>query len=860
MADAQPLALTPDQLRWTCDPGQFGFESAEELPIAPGIIGQERAMEAIRLGVRIRSKGHNIFVSGPAGSGRATTVRHLLEQIDSGRGAPPDLVYVHNFREPDHPAALLLPAGRGRELERELREFVLALRRAIPQMYESDDWKRRRKELIELHGNQEKEQVRTLETRVREAQFALVQVQMGPFSRPEVAPLVEGEPRPLDQLESLAAQGKFPVEELARLRQLYDELRTLLEETFKQGRDVHRRLKEALARLEQDYGRPIVVEALEDIKESFCDARLSLHLDQVRDQILSNLRLFIDKEPEEGEEPPRVPLEDDERYRPFLVNVVVDNTGITRPPVVVETAPNYRNLFGTIEKVVDRTGHWRTDFMHIRPGSVLRANGGFLIIDLMDAAAEPGVWAALKRTLRHQQIDIQSFDPTYLLSTSALKPEPVRIDIRVIALGDAYMYHYLWSVDPDFRKIFKVKAEFDTVMPRDAASIIRYASFIRNVCAEEGLVHPDRSGVAALIEHGVRLAGQGGKLSTRFSELADLLREASYWAELEGATVATRVIVERALRERERRHRVPEEKMQELIEDGTIRIETVGGVIGQVNGLSVFDLGDHRFGKPTRITAQCSLGQGGLLSIEREAELSGRSFNKAMLIIEGFFRARFGQDYPMSLTASIAFEQSYGEVDGDSASVAEIVALVSALAELPVRQELAVTGSADQVGHTQPIGGVNEKVEGFFEVCRARGLTGTQGVVLPRENVQDLQLHSDVVEAVRAGQFHVYAASSVEEAIELLLGVKIGQRAEDGLYEENSVFGRVQDRVHYYAERMREFGKPPDGPEGLPPGGEGGHTPHPDPGSPATDPPPSNPEGSDPASPADGHGAEPATP
>lgn len=300
MADAQPLALTPDQLRWTCDPGQFGFESAEELPIAPGIIGQERAMEAIRLGVRIRSKGHNIFVSGPAGSGRATTVRHLLEQIDSGRGAPPDLVYVHNFREPDHPAALLLPAGRGRELERELREFVLALRRAIPQMYESDDWKRRRKELIELHGNQEKEQVRTLETRVREAQFALVQVQMGPFSRPEVAPLVEGEPRPLDQLESLAAQGKFPVEELARLRQLYDELRTLLEETFKQGRDVHRRLKEALARLEQDYGRPIVVEALEDIKESFCDARLSLHLDQVRDQILSNLRLFIDKEPEEG--------------------------------------------------------------------------------------------------------------------------------------------------------------------------------------------------------------------------------------------------------------------------------------------------------------------------------------------------------------------------------------------------------------------------------------------------------------------------------------------------------------------------------------------------------------------------------
>ncbi|MFN8548003.1 MAG: AAA family ATPase [Candidatus Eisenbacteria bacterium] len=817
MPEPSSHELNVQELRWSCDPAQFSFETVEELPATQGIIGQDRAIEAIRLGVTIRSKGHNVYVAGPAGSGRATSVRHLLQTLDTGRGAPPDLIYVHNWKEPDHPLSLLLPNGLGRRFAREMEELVSALRRGIAQIYESEDWKRRRAEIVERFGGQEKEALRDFDAKVRAEHFALGQVQMGPFTRPEVAPLIAGEPRSLEQLEELSAQGKFPAEELARLRERYASLRGVMEEVWKRGRELRRQLKDALAELEQASARPLLDDLLGDLVELFKDGRVSAHLESVREVVLADLSRFVDKEPEEGEAPPRPTLREDERYRPFLVNLLIDNSDVPRAPVVVETSPNYRNLFGTVEKVVDRTGHWRSDFLHIKPGSLLRANGGFLIIDLMDAAAEPGVWPALKRALRNQQIDIQSFDPMYLFSTSALKPEPVKIDVRVIVLGDDYTYQVLWNYDPDFRKIFKVKADFDTVMPRTPESIARYSGFMRNVCAAESLHYPTRTGVAAIVEHGARLAGQGGRLSTRFSDLADLLRESSYWADRLGANHITRELVDRALEERERRHRFPEEKMQELIEEGIIRIETEGGVVGQVNGLSVFDLGDHRFGKPTRITAQSSLGQGGLLSIEREAELSGRSFNKAMLIIEGFFRARFGQDYPLSLTASIAFEQSYGEVDGDSASVAEIVALVSSLAELPVRQDLAVTGSADQVGNAQPIGGVNEKVEGFFDVARARGLSGSHGVIIPRQNVVDLMLRADVIDAVERGIFHLYAVDTVEQAVEILLGGKIGARAEDGLYEENSIFGRTQDKLHFYAERMREFGKPPDGPEGAPP-------------------------------------------
>ncbi|MDM7917393.1 MAG: ATP-binding protein, partial [Candidatus Eisenbacteria bacterium] len=397
----------------------------------------------------------------------------------------------------------------------------------------------------------------------------------------------------------------------------------------------------------------------------------------MRDEVLSNMHRFLDKDGEEGEDQARLPIQEDERYRPFLVNVLVDNTGVERPPVVIETSPNYRNLFGTIEKVVDRSGHWRSDFLHIRAGSVLRANGGFLVINLLDAIVEPGVWPALKRTLKNQQIDIQSFDAMYLFSTSATKPEPIRIDVRVVVIGDGASYQILSTMDPDFAKIFKVKAEFDWEMPRTPENIHRYAAFAASFCHVEGFQCMDKTGVAALVEYGVRLAGRNAKLSARFGEIATLIRESNYWAGRMGKKVLDREVVLRAIQEKENRLRLPEERLQEYFNEGTLFLETAGGAVGQINGLSYLGTEDYAFGKPVRITAQTALGRAGLINVEREAEMSGPTFNKAMLIIEGWFRALFGREYPISLSASICFEQSYGGIEGDSASVAELCALLS---------------------------------------------------------------------------------------------------------------------------------------------------------------------------------------
>jgi ATP-dependent Lon protease len=802
------VRVPADRLRWQCDPDSLGFERTDEIPETKGIIGQDRAIEALRLAFSVRSKGHNVYVSGDSGTGRTTTVKHLLETLDTGRRAPQDIVYVHNFRLPDSPTAILLPAGRGQSFRREMEEFVVAMRRNIAQVFESDHYKERTKQVVERFKETEKEAIRVFEDRIRVEAFALIQIQMGPFSKPEIAPVINGEPVPLERLEALVHQEKFSNDEFKRLQDKHGELRRLMEDTFKKARDVKRKLRDELGQLEKEFGRPIIADALNDIKEDYPFPKVPEYLDQVRDEVLSNMGQFLDKEADEGEEQPRLPIGEDERYRRFLVNVLVDNTGVERPPIVVETSPNYRNLFGTIEKVVDRSGHWRSDFLHIRAGSVLRANGGFLVINLLDAIGEPGVWPALKRTLKNQLVDIQVFDSMYLFSTSATKPEPIKIDVRVAVIGDPHSYHVLADMDPDFQKIFKVKAEFDSVMPRTPENIHRYAAFASSFCAAEQFLTMDKTGVAALVEHGVRLSGRTGKISTRFGEIANIVRESNYWAGRMGAPVINHEVVERAIREKENRVRLPEEKLQELFAEGVLFVQTDGARVGQVNGLSYYDLGDYEFGKPTRITARTALGRSGLINVEREAEMSGPTFNKAMLIIEGYFRANFGQDYPLAFSASICFEQSYGGIEGDSASLAELLVLFSSLSDVPLRQDLAVTGSVNQYGDVQPIGGVNEKIEGFFDVCAMRTLTGRQGVVVPAANLGDLMLRSDVVEAVREGRFHVYAVGRVEEAVTLFAGLPTGERGGDGAFPGGSLFARVDATLRRYAVTMRNFSRP----------------------------------------------------
>ncbi len=807
MSEVSDRTVPVEKLRWQCNPDSLGFERVTEVAPKKGIIGQDRAIRAMRLAFSMRSKGHNVYVSGPSGTGRTSTVKHLLETMDTGRRAPMDIVYVNNFRAPEMPIAIQLPAGRGQAFRRDMEEFVLSLKRNITQIYESEHYKERTKQVMERFREQEKEAIRQFEETIRAENFALVQIQMGPFTKPEIAPIIAGEPVQLEKLESLSLQEKFSPDEYRRLKEKYSQLRSVMEDTFRKVRDIKRALKEELSHLEKEFGRPVIADALGDIKEDYPNGKVAEYLDQVRDQVLSNMNQFLEKDGDEAEQQPPVPAHEDERYRLFLVNVVVDNTGVERPPVIVETSPNYRNLFGTIEKVVDRSGHWRSDFLHIRAGSVLRANGGFLVINLLDAIGEPGVWAALKRTLKNQQIDIQSFDPLYLFSTSATKPEPISVDVRVAVIGDPYSYHILYHQDPDFSKIFKVKADFDSVMDRNDESIHRYAVFISSFCGREHMRCMDNTGVAAVLEHGVRLAGRRRKLSTRFSEIADIVREANYWAEQEGAEIMTRAVVETAIRAKEDRMRLPEEKVQELFEDGSLLIETEGSVTGQVNGLSYYDLGDFQFGRPSRITAQTAMGRGGFINIEREARMSGPTFNKAMLIIEGFFRGWFGQSFPLSLSASIGFEQSYGGIEGDSASVAELCALLSSLADVPIRQDLAVTGSVNQYGDVQPIGGVNEKVEGFYDVCRARGITGTQGVVIPVSNQDDLMLRMDVVDAAREGRFHIHAVRRVEEALELFTGLPVGERDADGKFADGTLYAKVEAKLRRYAEQMREFGR-----------------------------------------------------
>jgi ATP-dependent Lon protease len=451
-------------------------------------------------------------------------------------------------------------------------------------------------------------------------------------------------------------------------------------------------------------------------------------------------------------------------------------------------------------------GSWKTDFTKVRSGSFLKANGGYLVLNALDVFIEPGVWISLKRTLRNRTMEMQSFDPFYLFaSSSALKPEPIEVKVKVVMIGDAHLYETVYAVDEDFKKIFKIKADFDTVMERKDETQLKYAAFIRKICSDEKLLPFDRSGVAAVIEYGVRLAGRQKKLSTEFHRITDILREASYWGKKDGSSTVTEKHVDQAISEKIYRKKMIEEKIQEMIDDGIILIDSEGARVGQVNGLSVYDLGEYAFGKPSRITAQTSMGKAGIINIEREADLSGRTHNKGVLILGGYLRGKYAQDKPLTLTTSICFEQSYGGIDGDSASSTEVYAILSSLAEIPIRQEVAVTGSVNQNGEIQPIGGVNQKIEGFFDVCKVRGLTGTQGVMIPHQNIGDLMLRKDIVSAVSEGQFHIYPVKTIDQGIEILTGVPAGEKKPDGAYPEGTVNFRVNKKLTDLAKSMKEF-------------------------------------------------------
>ena len=805
MSRIEDLELSPDELRWTCDPAALGIRCTDEVAKDEAIIGQDRAVRAISLGLKLRAKGYNIYVAGPPGTGKTTTIHRLLETVGKEGATPPDICYLNNFKDPDMPTAVRLPAGKGAAFRRDMVDFVVQLRRSIVQIFESDQFKEKTKSLIEEFKEREKAIIRSFEEKIRTENFALVQVQVGPFSKPEVAPVIAGEPVPMERLDSLTHQGQFSKEEFERLKIKYQELSEQLEMIFRSTREIKKELRSKLAGQQKEFAAPAVNDSLDDLKREYDVPRIQGYFEQVREEVLDNLERFTNASDEDEESKAGAMRSVEEKFRPFMVNVVVDNSRTEGPPAIDETSPNYRNLFGTIERVMEKPGVWSSDFTNIKAGSMLRANGGYIILNLLDMIVEPGVWPALKRTLKHNKVDIQTYDPFYLLGASALKPEPIDIDVKILMIGDSYSYNILYSLDEDFRKIFKIKAEFDSLMVRGDENVQRYACFVSSLAEKESLRHMDANGLAALVEHGVRVAGRKNKLTTNFSHVADVIREADYWAAEEGAKVVSSPHVEKALRERAYRSKKVEDHIQELMEEGTILIDTEGMKVGQVNGLSVYDLGDYAFGRPSRITSKTSLGQSGILSIEREVEMSGQIHDKGILILEGFLRHHFAQGKPLTLAASICFEQSYSGVEGDSASSTEIYCLLSSLSGVPIHQDKAVTGSVNQHGEIQPIGGVNEKVEGFFDVCKAKGLTGTQGVLIPRLNVDDLMLREDVVGAVRDGRFHVWAVSTIQEGIEILTGVSAGLQEPNGSWDPGSVFGRVDGTLQRFAEAMKAF-------------------------------------------------------
>ena len=800
--------LTPQRLRWRCAPTNFAFKTTDDLDDCPiQIIGQNRAMEALRLGLTMRSEGYNIFVTGDVGSGRSTVVRRMLDGLDRGDVAPDDLVYVHNFQDADQPRRLILGAGQGRKLRDAMEELLEQISRDLRGMFDSEEYRKERTVLIEGTATEQKARLKEFEKKVQEQGFTLVQVQMGPLSRPQLVPVVAGNPVDMDQLEGLVEEGQFKQTDYEDLQKLRIELVGEMEQLGKSFRNADRDLRKTLAGLDRDLARPLVEEAIAEVREGFEAEGLSTYLDPVGEDVLENLGLFRDAHegtsPEEAAAATGENALDRERYR---VNVLVDNSKTGGLPIIWETAPSYRNLFGTIEKVRTPSGDFVTDHMHIRGGSLLRANGGILVVDAMDMLVEPGVWAALKRTLRNRSVEIQSFDPLQLFASASLKPQAVPIDVKVIMLGTRHIYHVLYNLDEDFKTIFKVKSEFAMFTDRSDEELYNYACFVRKKVKDDDLKAFHRDAVAAIVEHGVRLAGDLEKLTTRFTEIADLIREAGYWADRENARNVREKHVVLALRQQVHRVSMFEEILRERIAEGTVLIDFEGAKVGQINGLALLNQGDYEFAQPSRITATTAMGRNGIIDIEREAHMSGSIHTKGVLILSGFLRAHFAQNKPLALTASLTFEQSYGGIDGDSASSAELYVLLSSLSEVPLRQGVAVTGSVNQMGEVQPIGGVNRKIEGFFDLCRIVGLTGDQGVMIPTRNVRNLMLRKDVVEQVRKGKFHIWAVSTIEEGLRVLTVEEPGVAAEDGTYPEGTIYHRVNEKLGRLAEDVRRFG------------------------------------------------------
>ena len=798
IVNTRSLELGPEQLRLKGDPSQFPFKSTAELPPLEAIIGQERAVRAIDFGIDMPNQGYNIYAVGPAGSGRTTTVRRFLSGRAAQRPVPAEWCYVYNFEDPRRPKAISLPAGRATKLRSQMIELVKQLQREIPRAFEGEYYEQRRRE-ISLDLQQKQQQLlQDLEKYLNERGFALIRVQTGLG----IAPMLKGEVLTGEAYEKLDPETKKKFESFR------PELQEQFDKTMRLARELDRQGKQRIDSITNDLAGIVVNPLVDEIKGGFSDCpKVEAYLEAVRSDVIQHATDFVPNP--EAEKSPLLMMAkaQEERWLDhYKVNVLAEAGESRFAPVVIEDNPTYYNLIGRIEHRAE-FGAMVTDFMQIRAGALHRANGGYLVIEAKDILQNQASWEALKRALRNREIKIGDIAEFYgLVAAATLEPEPIPLDVKVVIIGDERLYQLIQVYDEDFRELFKVKAEFAVTMPRDAKAAQEYALFVGDLCRREGLRHFDPGATSEILDEAARLADDQHKVITRFAEVADLVREAVFWASRAGRELVTTEDVRAAVKERDYRLSQTAERYRETIQEGVILIATQGAAAGQVNGLSVVQLANYEFGLPSRITARTFMGRAGVVSIDREVKMSGPIHDKGQLILASYLSSRFAQQRTLSMSATLTFEQSYSGVEGDSASSTELYALLSDLSGVPIKQSLAVTGSVNQFGQVQAIGGVNAKIEGFFDVCKENGLTGDQGVLIPHSNVRHLMLRDDVVQAVAEGKFHIYAVSTIEEGIELLTGAPAGEMSAEGTYPEGTIYARVQAKLSKYAESLKEEG------------------------------------------------------
>lgn len=796
---AAPREISSADLELPIDLG-VAFRTTAELSLegADGAspLGQERAVRALELGMGIRGPGYNVFVIGLTGADKLDRVRDMVSARVREARTPDDWVYLNNFKDPETPWAVRLPAGEGRALSQEMDNLIERLREYMPKAFKQEGFEKEKEELQGRYAKEVEELTRGINEKAQARGFRIARGPGGNFLF--IPTKASGEPLAPKEIEALSAEEQ---------RKLAEEQRSLahdLKDFLQRQQGIMDRLAEEIAQVERGFAATLVGPLVKAIAEKHPAPRIGEYLRAVQDHILANLSAFKEGEEEGGMPFPFMPSH--AAKTPFIeykVNALVDNSETRGAPVVVETAPNYRNLFGAIEKLVDPMGRIVTDFTRIRAGSMIRASGGYLIFSIEDALQELQVYKFLKRALRNRRIEIESYDPFAMFSTTALQPEPIDLDTKVIVVGSPLVYQLLLAFDDEFSDIFKAPAEIAPDLPREAATHASYALAAARAVRDEGLPPFTRDAVEEMVRWSARRADDRERLSADLSALADLMREAAYFAEQEGKKEVEGELVRRAVDERVFRAGRVEERLRDMVRTGVLKVDVSGAKVGQVNALAVYAMGDYAFGKPSRVTASVSMGAAGIVNIEREAKLSGSTHDKGVLILSGYLRGRYAQERPIALSASIAFEQSYGGIEGDSASSTELYALLSRIAGLPVRQDLAVTGSVNQWGEVQAIGGVNEKVEGFYRTCKAVGLTGAQGVLIPASNARHLVLAPEVRRAVADGRFHLYPVETIDEGIALLTGVKAG-----GLDEPGTVNHAVAKRLAEMAEKMRRFGEP----------------------------------------------------